>query len=152
MKRLGGIDTSIIHRYNEAMQNNPYDRRIIVKGQRLNYDGAFNLGSSNVNPTDKILLRLNKSLTPAAFDYFTKGFKGRRLDRRTGFPTQHGRGRDGGGGGAEQKRKRKSKNQRRRRRSNDRKKRRTKASTNEKSDLRKTLNRKRRSRKGRNKK
>lgn len=76
----------ILERYKLAVENNRIPNRISIPNEHF----VSNVLPGRVSSSNKRLRTLKKILTPNEMTYFTKGFKGRQLNRN-GLPVS-GRG------------------------------------------------------------
>ena len=77
---------SIRERYEAALRQNPIPSRMTLPNSHF----VSNVLPGRTSSTTKRLKQLQHMLTPNEFSYYTKGFAGRQLELRTGFPSGRG--------------------------------------------------------------
>ena len=83
---MSNADSSIRARYETALKQNPIPTRIMLPNAHF----VSNVLPGRTSSTTRRLKQLQKMYTANEFSHYTKGFKNRQLNLRTGLPSGRG--------------------------------------------------------------
>ena len=84
--KMSNADSSIRARYETALKQNPIPTRIMLPNAHF----VSNVLPGRTSSTTRRLKQLQKMYTANEFSHYTKGFKNRQLNLRTGLPSGRG--------------------------------------------------------------
>ena len=85
-QKMSNADSSIRTRYETALKQNPIPTRIMLPNAHF----VSNVLPRRTSSTTRRLKQLQKMYTANEFSHYTKGFKNRQLNLRTGLPSGRG--------------------------------------------------------------